>query len=71
MKLADHLSAYIEARIEELTNPMDEQFRRSREAVAERIKISGNASAISLLSDLDLNLRIFVPDMEQAPEIVK
>ena len=62
VKLADHLSAYIEARIEELTNPTEEQFRRSREAVGERIRSTKNQSAITLLEELEEKLRIFVPD---------
>lgn len=62
VKQADHLCAFLEARIEEIDNPTGEQFKRSREYVALKIREGGYKSAKLLLEDFDEGLRIYMSD---------
>ncbi len=64
VKLADHFSAFTEARLEELANPNNEQFGRSREWVASKITQSNDPEAIHLMQDLFTGLKLFMPDSE-------
>lgn len=62
VKQADHLSAFLEARIEELDNPFGEQFKKSREAIAKSISKSEYGISNRLREDFELGIQTHLPD---------
>ena len=68
VKKADHLSAFLEARIEELDNPFGEQFKKSREAIAKNISKSEYGISNRLREDFELGILTHLPDFAISAE---
>jgi hypothetical protein len=68
VKQADHLSAFLEARIEELDNPFGQQFKKSREAIAKSISKSEYRISNRLREDFELGILTHIPDFTVTPE---
>lgn len=68
VKQADHLSAFLEARIEELDNPFGQQFKKSREAIAKSISKSEYSISNRLREDFELGILTHIPDFTVTPE---
>ena len=62
VKYADLLCAFLEAKIEELQNPLSEQFKNSALSVARKIRDVGSPSAKELLNQFESGVRIYLPD---------
>jgi len=62
VKQADHLSAFLEARIEELDNPFGEQFKKSREGIARTISKSEFDISKQLRDDFEEGIHTHLPD---------
>lgn len=62
VKQADHLSAFLEARIEELDNPFGEQFKKSREGIARNISKSEFEISKQLRDDFEEGIHTHLPD---------
>jgi putative hydrolase of HD superfamily len=69
VKQADHLSAFLEARIEELDNPFGEQFKKSRESITKSISKSAFEAPKRLREDFELGIQTHLPDFSISERI--
>ncbi len=68
VKQADHLSAFLEARIEELDNPFGEQFKKSRKWITKNIAKSPFEISKRLREDFELGIQTHLPDFSMGVE---